>query len=322
MLEAAGAATIAGDLRRAFELAEAGRPDRGRPAAVRPARDGGAHADAPRRPAARGPGARARGRARGGAVRPGEGGHVPARVRGHAHDRRHVARDGGDGAARARGHCGRSPRPRVPRDAADRRGLYGGLGETAAGDELGEACEPVLLGDEPVLGPPEVLGMAAHASVWTERFGRAEALFDRLIGSLGGTSAPRARFVYPLAARSHLDFRTGRWPAALAGADESVPASPARRGRSRCSPTASGRSRRSRPASGARMPRASTRTRASRCARPRARPRPRSTAPGRCACSSSGSATSTPPATTGSPPSARSARPRATSPASSATRPT
>ena len=98
---------------------------------------------------------------------------------------------------------------------------YLALGETAAGDELLQACEPVLLGDEPVLGPPEVLGMAAHASVWIERFERAEALFDRLIGSLRDVGAAGA-LVYPLAARSHLDFRTGRWPAALAGADESV----------------------------------------------------------------------------------------------------
>jgi len=98
---------------------------------------------------------------------------------------------------------------------------YLALGETAAGDELLQACEAVLLGDEPVLGPPEVLGMAAHASVWTERFERAEALFDRLIGSLRDVGAAGS-LVYPLAARSHLDFRMGRWPAALAGADESV----------------------------------------------------------------------------------------------------
>src|SRR5215210_7965543 len=98
---------------------------------------------------------------------------------------------------------------------------YLALGQTAEGDELLQACEPVLLGDEPVLGPPEVLGMAAHASVWSERFERAEALFDRLIGSLRDVGAAGS-LVYPLAARSHLDFRLGRWPAALAGADEGV----------------------------------------------------------------------------------------------------
>jgi DNA-binding CsgD family transcriptional regulator len=95
------------------------------------------------------------------------------------------------------------------------------LGETAEGDALLEACEPVLLGDEPVLGPPEVLGMAAHSSLWAERFERAEAIFERLIGSLRDVGAAGA-LVYPLAARSHLDFRLGRWPAALAGADEAV----------------------------------------------------------------------------------------------------
>src|SRR3954451_15447482 len=98
---------------------------------------------------------------------------------------------------------------------------YLALGRTEEGDELLQACEPVLLGDEPVLGPPEVLGMAAHASVWTERFERAEALFDRLVGSLRDVGAAGS-LAYPLAARSHLDFRLGRWPAALAGADEGV----------------------------------------------------------------------------------------------------
>ena len=95
------------------------------------------------------------------------------------------------------------------------------LGETEEGDALLAACEPVLLGDEPVLGPPEVLGMAAHSSLWSEQFERAEAIFDRLIGSLRDVGAAGA-LVYPLAARSHLDFRLGRWPAALAGADEAV----------------------------------------------------------------------------------------------------
>ena len=95
------------------------------------------------------------------------------------------------------------------------------LGETEEGDAMLAACEPVLLGDEPVLGPPEVLGMAAHASLWTERFERAEAIFERLVGSLRDVGAAGA-LVYPLAARSHLDFRLGRWPAALAGADEAV----------------------------------------------------------------------------------------------------
>jgi ATP/maltotriose-dependent transcriptional regulator MalT len=95
------------------------------------------------------------------------------------------------------------------------------LGETEEGDALLAACEPVLLGDEPVLGPPEVLAMAAHSSLWSEQFVRAEAIFDRLIGSLRDVGAAAA-LVYPLAARSHLDYRLGRWPAALAGADEAV----------------------------------------------------------------------------------------------------
>ena len=195
------------------------------------------------------------------------------------------------------------------------------LGETAEGDALLEACEPVLLGDEPVLGPPEVLGMAAHSSLWSERFDRAEAIFERLDRlaarrrrgrrarlPAGGALAPR------LPPRALAGGAGGRRrggharPRDAPGVAARARARRARRGRGR----ARARGRRAR----ARRPRAS------RCARPRAPPPRRSTAPRRARCSSSGSATSRPRASTGSPPSARSARPRATSPASRATPPT
>jgi ATP/maltotriose-dependent transcriptional regulator MalT len=95
------------------------------------------------------------------------------------------------------------------------------LGETEAGDALLESAEPFLYGSQPVIGPPEVFALAGQASMWAERFERAEAIYDRLIGALRETGAAGG-LVYPLASRSHLDFRLGRWPAALADADEAV----------------------------------------------------------------------------------------------------
>jgi ATP/maltotriose-dependent transcriptional regulator MalT len=63
--------------------------------------------------------------------------------------------------------------------------------------------------------------MAAHSSLWVERFERAQAIFDRLVGALREASAV-TDLIYPLAARSHLSYRLGRWPSALADAAEAV----------------------------------------------------------------------------------------------------
>ena len=319
MLEAAGAATIAGELPRAFELAEAGAR-----LAVEPLLQADLRAMAARTQMRLGDPLRA-GQA---LVREAERIEALDPVRAGTfllesavtHMIDGTLRAMADTASRVR-HvtAGKAPGLDFLATLLTAEALLA-LGETEEGDALLAGCEPVLLGDEPVLGPPEVLGMAAQSSLWSEHFDRAEAIFDRLIGSLRDVGAAGA-LVYPLAARSHLDFRLGRWPAALAGADEAVRLG-ARRARSRCSPTRSARSRRSRRGSAARTPRASTRTRASRSARRRARRRPRSTATRRSRSSSSGWATSTPRATTASPPSARSARRRATSRAWRASLPT
>ncbi|XAY06467.1 hypothetical protein DSM112329_03338 [Paraconexibacter sp. AEG42_29] len=95
------------------------------------------------------------------------------------------------------------------------------LGETEAGDTTLAGAEAVLRAYTPGTGPPEVVAMAAHSSLWVERFERAEQLFDRLIAGLREASAV-ADLIYPLAARSHLGFRLGRWPSALADAAEAV----------------------------------------------------------------------------------------------------
>ncbi len=220
MLEAAGAATIAGDLRRAYELAEEGAR-----LAADPLLQSDLRAMAARTLMRLGDPLRA-GQA---LVREAERIEALDPVRAGTFLLESAVTHMIDGTLRAMAETALRVREVTAGEAPGLEFLatlltaeaYLALGETAAGDELLQACEPVLLGDEPVLGPPEVLGMAAHASVWTERFDRAEALFDRLIGSLRDVGAAGS-LVYPLAARSHLDFRTGRWPAALAGADESV----------------------------------------------------------------------------------------------------
>src|SRR4051812_1739219 len=54
------------------------------------------------------------------------------------------------------------------------------LGDVAQGDAMLSACEPYLLEGDP-LAIVEIAGMAAHASVWIEKFERAQRIFDRLI---------------------------------------------------------------------------------------------------------------------------------------------
>jgi DNA-binding CsgD family transcriptional regulator len=97
---------------------------------------------------------------------------------------------------------------------------YLALGDVEQGDALLSACEPYLLEGDP-LAIVEVVGMAAHASVWIEKFDRAQRIFERVIAAARDASAVSA-LIYPLAARAHLDFRLGRWAAARAGAAESV----------------------------------------------------------------------------------------------------
>ena len=320
LLEAAGAATIAGELPRAFELAEQG----GR-LAVDPLLQADLRAMAARTQMRLGDPLRA-GQA---LVREAERIEGLDRVRAGGFLLESAVTHMIDGTLRAmaataqRVHtvtAGEAPGLDFLATLLTAEALLA-LGETEEGDALLAACEPVLLGDEPVLGPPEVLGMAAHSSLWSEQFDRAEAIFDRLIGSLRDVGAAGA-LVYPLAARSHLDFRLGRWPAALAGADESVTLGRETRqesllahalgalaeieaglGRADDAREHAQRERRAVPGAGRPGDR-DLRLPGARAARARAR-QPRGRARARA-----------------SPPSARSARPRATSPASRATRPT
>jgi DNA-binding CsgD family transcriptional regulator len=96
------------------------------------------------------------------------------------------------------------------------------LGRTEEGEALLEPCLPFLTAGDPLAsGLPEVVGMAGQCSVWIERFDRAQAILDRLVRAARDAAAV-GLLIYPLAARSHLEFRVGRWPAALADAAESV----------------------------------------------------------------------------------------------------
>jgi DNA-binding CsgD family transcriptional regulator len=97
---------------------------------------------------------------------------------------------------------------------------YLALGDVEQGDAMLSACEPYLLEGDP-LAIVEVVAMAAHSSIWIEKFERAQRLFDRVIAAARDASAVSA-LIYPLAARSHMDFRLGRWAAARADATESV----------------------------------------------------------------------------------------------------
>ena len=94
-------------------------------------------------------------------------------------------------------------------------------GRAAEGDAMLDAIVPQLLQGDVLQMSPEVLGMAGHSSIWIERWDRAQLVLDRLIESARRASAAGV-LIYPLSARSHLDFRQGRWQAAYADAAESV----------------------------------------------------------------------------------------------------
>ena len=101
-----------------------------------------------------------------------------------------------------------------------------GAALVADGDPEGAAVlaaheGPLLQNEDLVNGIPEVVVMAGHSAIWLEEDRRADAVLSGAIAVARRTSAP-GRLVYPLAARSHLDLRRGRWDAALGDADESV----------------------------------------------------------------------------------------------------
>jgi DNA-binding CsgD family transcriptional regulator len=93
--------------------------------------------------------------------------------------------------------------------------------ETDAGLELFDRYGAVVEKPEVWHSAPELPGMYAclHASI--ERFDTADRLFDAMVTSARDQGAVRA-LPYPLSGRALVDLELGRWPAALAGAEEAV----------------------------------------------------------------------------------------------------
>ena len=93
--------------------------------------------------------------------------------------------------------------------------------ETDAGLELFARYGAVVEKPEVWHSAPELPGMYAclHASI--ERFDTADRLFTAMTTSAREQGAVRA-LPYPLSGRALVDLELGRWPAALAGAEEAV----------------------------------------------------------------------------------------------------
>ena len=84
-------------------------------------------------------------------------------------------------------------------------------GEERLGDDLGMALSLA----------PEVVALAAHGWLWIEEYERGVGLLDRLIAA-GRASASVGALPYPLAARAQGNLSLGRFPRALADAEEAV----------------------------------------------------------------------------------------------------
>ncbi len=94
-------------------------------------------------------------------------------------------------------------------------------GETAAGLALFERYQGVIERAELWLSSPELIGMYACLHAAIERFDTAERLFAAHITAARDQGAVRA-LPYPLSGRALVDLTLGRWPAALAEAEEAV----------------------------------------------------------------------------------------------------
>ena len=95
------------------------------------------------------------------------------------------------------------------------------LGDFVAGAALLRACEPYLMEADP-LAMVEIVGMAAHASIWIEDWDAASRVLVARVGRGAGRFSAVSALIHPLAVQAHLDLRRGRWAAALAGASESA----------------------------------------------------------------------------------------------------
>ena len=84
-------------------------------------------------------------------------------------------------------------------------------GEAGLGDSLAMALSLA----------PEIVALAAHGWLWIEEYERGVELLDRLVAA-GRDSASVGALPYPLAARAQGHLMLGRYPRALADAEEAV----------------------------------------------------------------------------------------------------
>ena len=94
-------------------------------------------------------------------------------------------------------------------------------GETAAGLELLHRHETVVADSELWLSAPDLYGTYACLYAAIERFDVAERLFADIVTKARAYGAVRV-LPYPLSGRALVDLHLGRWPAALAEAQEAV----------------------------------------------------------------------------------------------------
>jgi DNA-binding NarL/FixJ family response regulator len=97
-------------------------------------------------------------------------------------------------------------------------------GEPTGGEEHLARSAPVLLEVEPPPGAWDVVALNAHGSMWLEQMERAERVVAHVIDR-GRADGALGQLAYPLSIRAQLRFRQGRWPEALADADEAERAS-------------------------------------------------------------------------------------------------
>ncbi|HEU4974736.1 MAG TPA: LuxR family transcriptional regulator [Baekduia sp.] len=98
---------------------------------------------------------------------------------------------------------------------------HAALGHEDEADALLDPAMPFLTGDAVLELPAEIVGMAGQCGIWYQRWDRATAVLDHLIGAAREASAIN-HLIYPLTAHAVMDYRRGRWPAALADAGEAA----------------------------------------------------------------------------------------------------
>ncbi len=96
---------------------------------------------------------------------------------------------------------------------------HAALGHEDEADALLDPALPFLTGEHVLAMPSELVGMAGQCAIWYERWDRATAVLHHLVTTAREASAIN-HLIYPLTAHSILDFRRGRWGAALADAGE------------------------------------------------------------------------------------------------------